>query len=71
MRGLYDETFNMILKSLRKYFNNSLLGYYDENEINSFFRILAEDILRLKPVDITLSLYQVVSGKKYDKLFRR
>ena len=57
----------MILKSLRTYFNNALLGYYPENEIESFFNLLSEKILKMKRVDIVLNLYKVVLGKKYDK----
>ena len=57
----------MILKSLKTYFNKELSGYYPETEIESFFHILTESLLRLKRIDIALNLYQVVSGKKYDK----
>lgn len=57
----------MILKTLRTYFNSELLGYYPDTEITSFFCILSEHILKLKRIDIALNLYQVVSGKKYDK----
>lgn len=57
----------MILKSLRTYFKNALLGYYPDTEIDSFFHLLSEHILRMKRVDISQNLYAVVSGKKYDK----
>ncbi len=57
----------MILKSLRTYFNNSLLGYYPDTEIESFFNLLSEQILKMKRIDISQNLYAVVSGKKYDK----
>ena len=57
----------MILKSLRTYFNNALLGYYPDTEIESFFNLLSERILKMKRIDISQSLYVVVSGKKYDK----
>ncbi len=57
----------MILKTLRTYFNSELSGYYPDTEITSFFHILTEHILKLKRIDIALNLYQVVSGKKYDK----
>jgi release factor glutamine methyltransferase len=43
------------------------LGYYPETEITSFFHLLCEHILNLSRIDVTLSLYQVVSGKKYHK----
>ncbi|MBT8260874.1 MAG: protein-(glutamine-N5) methyltransferase, release factor-specific, partial [Bacteroidia bacterium] len=57
----------MILKTLRTYFNSELLGYYPDTEISSFFHILSEHILKLNQINIALNLYQVVSGKKYDK----
>lgn len=57
----------MILKSLRTYFNNALLGYYPDTEIESFFNLLSEHILKMKRIDISQNLYVVVSGKKYDK----
>lgn len=57
----------MILKSLKTFFNNALLGYYPETEVDSFFNLLSEQILKMKPVDIALNHYQVVSGKKYHK----
>ena len=57
----------MILKSLRTYFNNALLGYYPKTEIDSFFNLLSEHVLKMKRVEITQNLYVVVLGKKYDK----
>ena len=57
----------MILKSLRTYFNNALLGYYPKIEIDSFFNLLSEHVLKMKRVEITQKLYVVVLGKKYDK----
>ncbi|TJY36093.1 peptide chain release factor N(5)-glutamine methyltransferase [Pontimicrobium aquaticum] len=57
----------MILKSLRTYFNNALLGYYPDTEIKSFFHLLSERVLKMKRIDISQNLYAVVSGKKYDK----
>lgn len=62
-----DKRFSMILKSLRTYFNNTLLGYYPETEITSFFNLLSEQILKMKRIDVSQSLYQVISGKKFDK----
>ena len=64
---LDEKTINMILKSLRTHFNNALADYYPETEINSFFYLLTESILKMKRIDVTLNLYVVVSGKKYDK----
>jgi len=57
----------MILKSLKAHFSNTLLGYYPDTEIQSFFNLLSEQILNMKRVDISQNLYAVVSGKKYDK----
>lgn len=57
----------MILKSLKTYFNKELLDYYPENEINSFFNLLTEHILKMKRIDVSLNLYQFISGKKYNK----
>tara|TARA_R110002073_G_scaffold336257_2_gene531266 strand:- start:4802 stop:5671 length:870 start_codon:yes stop_codon:yes gene_type:complete len=57
----------MILKSLRTYFKNALLGYYPDTEIESFFNLLSGQILKMKRIDISQNLYAVVSGKKYDK----
>ncbi|MCB0461095.1 MAG: peptide chain release factor N(5)-glutamine methyltransferase [Flavobacteriaceae bacterium] len=57
----------MILKSLRTYFKDELLGYYPDTEIESFFNMLSEQILNMKRIDISQNLYAVVSGKKYDK----
>ena len=57
----------MILKSLKTYFNKELLGYYPELEITSFFNLLAEHILKMKRINVSLNLYQVVSRKKYNK----
>lgn len=57
----------MILKSLRTYFKDELLGYYPDTEIESFFNMLTEHILNMKRLDIPQNLYAVVSGKKYEK----
>jgi release factor glutamine methyltransferase len=57
----------MILKSLRTFFNDELIGYYPETEVASFFNLLSEDILKMKRITISQNLYSVVSGKKYEK----
>lgn len=64
---LDDKTLNMILKSLKTYFNEALLGFYPETEIDSFFNMLSEHVLKMKRIDISQNLYAVVSGKKYEK----
>ena len=55
----------MILKSLKTYFYNALLGYYPDTEINSFFSILAEHHLQMSRVDVSLNLEKAVEGKNY------
>jgi release factor glutamine methyltransferase len=57
----------MILKSLKAYFSITLLDYYPDTEIDSFFNMLSLHILKMKRIDISQSLFSVVSGKKYDK----
>jgi len=57
----------MILKSLKTYFSAALLDYYPDTEIDSFFNMLSLHILKMKRIDISQSLFSVVSGKKYDK----
>ena len=57
----------MILKSLKTYFSEALLGFYPETEIDSFFNMLSEHVLKMKRVDISQNLYAVVSGKKFEK----
>ncbi len=57
----------MILKSLRTFFNDELIGYYPETEVESFFNLLSEDILNMKRINISQNLYSVVSGKKHEK----
>ena len=57
----------MILKSLKTYFNSQLLEFYPVSEIDSFFNLLSEQVLKMKRIDISQNLYSVVSGKKYDK----
>lgn len=57
----------MIVRTLRTYFNDALLGYYPDYEISSFFNILTEHVLRMKRSEVAMNLYKVVPGKKYDK----
>lgn len=64
---LDDKRIIMLVKTLRKYFTEELLGYYPETEMTSFFYLLCEHILNLKKIDISLNLFMVVSGKKYHK----
>lgn len=57
----------MILKALKTYFSKTLLDDYPDTEIDSFFSMLSLHILKMKRIDISQSLFSVVSGKKYDK----
>ena len=56
----------MILKSLKTYFNNALLGYYPETEVNSFFFILAESILGLMRIDVSLKYEDQIKSETYN-----
>lgn len=54
----------MILKTLRNNFIKTLIDYYAETEIVSFFNLLSADILKMQRIDIAQNLYAVISGKK-------
>jgi release factor glutamine methyltransferase len=62
-----DKRFGMILKSLRTYFNNELLGYYPETEVNAFFYLLTEAILNMKRIDVTQHIEDSISGQSYEQ----
>ena len=57
----------MTLKSLKTYFNNALLGYYPETEVNSFFYMLTESILEMRRIDVALKLEELIKGEVYNK----
>ena len=57
----------MILKTVKRSFLEALEDQYPETESTSFFNLLAEDILRLKRIDVATNLYAVVSGKKHER----
>ncbi len=57
----------MILKILRNNFIKTLIDYYVETEIVSFFNLLSADILKMQRIDIAQNLYAVISGKKQEK----
>ena len=57
----------MILKILRNNFIKTLIDYYAETEIVSFFNLLSADILKMQRIDIAQNLYAVISGKKQEK----
>ena len=58
---LDDKRFSMTLKSLKSYFENSLLECYPETEIMSFFFILTEKILGKRRLDVVLEYDEIVS----------
>lgn len=51
----------MQLKELKKYFVSELSGAYPSEEVQSFFNLLAEFILKYTRLDITLKLAEVIS----------
>ncbi len=57
----------MILKSLKTYFNNALLGYYPVTEVNSFFYMLSESVLGLKRIDVSLNVETGIEADAYDQ----
>ncbi|HUH27013.1 peptide chain release factor N(5)-glutamine methyltransferase [Gelidibacter sp.] len=57
----------MLLKTLREHFYSSLKEEYPETEIKSFFNLLSECFLKMKPVEVSLNLYAPISGKKTEK----
>lgn len=57
----------MLLKTLRENFYTSLKGEYPDTEIQSFFNLLAEYLLKMKRLDVTLNLFAPISGKKLEK----
>jgi len=65
--NIYEKGINMILKTLRNNFIKTLIDYYAETEIVSFFNLLSADILKMQRIDIAQNLYAVISGKKQEK----
>lgn len=57
----------MTLKSLKTFFKNSLLDYYQETEIGSFFDILTRHVLGKNRVEVALSLDVEVSKTDIEK----
>ena len=57
----------MILKSLKTHFINSLLEYYPESEISSFFYMLSEHFLGMSRIDIALNNTITISDINKDK----
>jgi release factor glutamine methyltransferase len=57
----------MLLKTLRDQFYTELLEHYPETELQSFFNLLSECILKMKGHEVSLNLYAPISGKKTEK----
>lgn len=57
----------MTLKLLKTYFINSLLNYYPETEIISFFYVLTQYILVLRRIDVSLSYNNKISKIDIEK----
>ena len=57
----------MTLKLLKTYFINSLLNYYPETEIISFFYVLTQYILVLRRIDVSLSYNKKISKIDIEK----
>ena len=57
----------MKLKSLKTYFNDTLLGYYPETEINSFFYLLTDAVLGMKRIDVSLNIDTLIEPESYQK----
>ncbi|RXJ50739.1 peptide chain release factor N(5)-glutamine methyltransferase [Gelidibacter gilvus] len=57
----------MLLKTLREHFYSALKEEYPETEIRSFFNLLSECFLKMKPVEVSMNLYAPISGKKTEK----
>jgi len=61
-----DKGLDMILKNLKTYFNTTLLGYYPATEIDSFFYMLAEAVLGMKRIDVSLELNASIEAATYN-----
>ncbi len=57
----------MQLKALKQYFLNSLLGYYPQEEIASFFYIASEFFLGYKRIDVSLNEEKLIEGNNYNE----
>jgi release factor glutamine methyltransferase len=55
----------MTIQALKSYFKTELLGYYPDSEIDSFFYLLGETILKMKKVDLTLNEENDISSETY------
>jgi release factor glutamine methyltransferase len=64
----------MTLKALQHYFHEQLDSIYGQNEVSSFFRLLIEHKLNIKPVELVLAPDQTISKtiqKQFDEVIKR
>lgn len=69
-----DDQGFMTLKTIQQYVHEQLDAIYDQNEVSSFFRLLMEHILNMKPVEIALHPNQKVSEsaqKQFSEAIKR
>ncbi len=59
----------MTLKSLKAYFVSSLLDYYPETEILSFFYLLSQHILEMRRIDVSLN-HDIKISKNDEEAFQ-
>ena len=56
----------MQLKSLHKFFQNELLGYYPKEEINAFFYRICEQHLDYKRIDVSLKSDTLINPETFE-----
>ena len=56
----------MQLKSLKIFFQNGLLGYYQKEEINTFFYRICKQHLDYKRIDVSLKSETLISPKTFE-----
>jgi len=69
-----DDKGFMTLKAFQQYFHEQLDAIYGQNEVSSFFRLLIEHILNLKPVELALAPDQTISNaiqEQFDEVIKR
>lgn len=69
-----DDKGFMTLKDLQHYFHAQLDSIYGQNEVSSFFRLLIEHLLNLKPVELALAPNQTISKanqKRFDEVIKQ
>ena len=69
-----DDKGFMTLKALQQYFHEQLDSIYGQNEVSSFFRLLIEYKLNIKPVELALAPNQTISKtiqEQFDEVIKR